>query len=117
LGQGTFSCPPHQKWNRLKLPVPPKKRREKVPEYDTRNRLPGLEERTKKASELVHLEIWRATLQKQQIKRQEDADFYWWIIEKKHPPPPPPPPHTEKRENRKRLSRTLESEGQGGLYK
>jgi hypothetical protein len=68
-----------------------------------RNRLPGLQEPSKEASELVHLEKWWATLQKQQIKRQEDAElalFYWWnfqVNREKTPRSLPLPPHPGKK--------------------
>jgi hypothetical protein len=62
-----------------------------------RNRLPGLQEPTKKASELVHLEIWRTTLQKQQNKT--GIWFFFLVFKpKKTPPPPPPPPPPPKKE-------------------
>jgi hypothetical protein len=73
-----------------------------------------LQEPTKKASELVHLEKWWATLESSKSRDRKTLSWrcsiggIFRIIEKKHHPLLPPP---KKRGNRKRLSRTLESEG------
>jgi hypothetical protein len=76
------------------LPVPPKKRREKVPAYDTQEPVTWFAGTEKKGSELVHLEIWRATPQKPQIKSQEDAElalFYCSNLQDNREKTTPPP--------------------------